>query len=408
MLSSRSVNPSIDTFEYPWALFRVVMEGASILDTPKLELKSLEEATSFVRAYGYDVNEPEALETIWGFFEDAVAFIEKSLADPRHPRIPEHLRSRESVRDVRRLLLLASENTGHPDQMYACGILRVMHVLIHLNNDPRLRFFDQVQNQVFGRLDEYLYVDPSTGVTYLGARDDERNRVKLLFFKKKDRKDREREIIKLLHKTDSLVEEIYDRIGFRLVTETKYDAIRAVRLLLERNIISVPNLRPGRSRNRLVNLKRLIFEIDRIAVHLKKAEGDRTPAYVDKLIRRLEARIGFSRLTTTLTGGLINPHSSEHYRAIQFTCRELVKVRNPQYLVYERARAHLSNLHGGGQAMAEIFPQPPRPFEYTFFPYEIQIMDVKAYADSIFGKSNHEEYRRKQLEAARGRVFASK
>ena len=32
-------------------------------------------------------------------------------------------------------------------------------------------------------------------------------------------------------------------------------------------------------------------------------------------------------------------------------------------------------------------------------------MDVKAYADSIFGKSNHEEYRRKQLEAARHRVF---
>jgi hypothetical protein len=35
-------------------------------------------------------------------------------------------------------------------------------------------------------------------------------------------------------------------------------------------------------------------------------------------------------------------------------------------------------------------------------------MDVKAYADSIFGKSNHEEYRRKQLNAARQRVFAKK
>jgi hypothetical protein len=32
-------------------------------------------------------------------------------------------------------------------------------------------------------------------------------------------------------------------------------------------------------------------------------------------------------------------------------------------------------------------------------------MDVKAYADSVFGKSNHEEYRRKQLDAARKRVF---
>jgi uncharacterized protein (TIGR04562 family) len=53
----------------------------------------------------------------------------------------------------------------------------------------------------------------------------------------------------------------------------------------------------------------------------------------------------------------------------------------------------------------EAFPKAPKPYDYVFFPYEIQIMDVKAYADSIFGKSNHEEYRRKQLEAARNRVF---
>ena len=55
--------------------------------------------------------------------------------------------------------------------------------------------------------------------------------------------------------------------------------------------------------------------------------------------------------------------------------------------------------------LKEVFPRVPNQFEYVFFPYEIQIMDVKAYADSIFGKSNHEEYRRKQLEAARARVF---
>ena len=57
------------------------------------------------------------------------------------------------------------------------------------------------------------------------------------------------------------------------------------------------------------------------------------------------------------------------------------------------------------QVLNEFFPKPPTPYDYVFFPYEIQIMDVKAYADSIFGKSNHEEYRRKQLETARARVF---
>ncbi|MBY0370478.1 TIGR04552 family protein, partial [bacterium] len=261
--------------------------------------------------------------------------------------------------------------------------------------DPRLRFFDQAQNQVLNRLDEHLHTE--NGVSYLGRPNEDG--IKLVYFKKKDRKDREREIIKLLHKSDNLVEEIYDRIGFRLVTETKFDAIRAVRLMLEKNIISVPNIRPGRSRNRLIDLSRLQFEIDRIDSHIKKS-GESAP-YVEKMIKRLENRIGFSRLGRSL----INPHTSEHYKSIQFTCRELVKIRNPVGQVYAKLKEPLSNLHGGQQVLAEVFPEKVSPSIHVFFPYEIQIMDVKAYADSIFGKSSHEEYRRKQLETARDRVF---
>jgi uncharacterized protein (TIGR04562 family) len=374
------------------------MEGVSILDVPKLELKSMEEATNFIQAYGFDPSNPEDTELVWSFFEDAVTFIEKSLQDPELPRVPEHLRTRKSVSDFRRILVLASEPVGSADQLWACAILRLMHVLIHLGHDPRLKYFDQVQNQVLSRLDNYLYVDTSTGATYLGNRE-EGEGIKLLFFKKKDRKDREREIVKLLHKADSLVEEIYDRIGFRLVTETRFDAIRAVKLMLEKNIISLPNIRPGRSRNRLVDLKRLQFEIDRIATHLKKT-AEPAP-YVEKMIRRVERRIGFRRLGRSL----INPHTSEYYRAIQFTCRELVKVRNPLYQVYQNLKQPLENIHGGEQVLNEVFPKALKPYDYVFFPYEIQIMDVKSYADSIFGRSNHEEYRRKQLESARCRIF---
>lgn len=389
---------STQNFDFPWPILKVVMEGMSILDVPKLELKSMEEATNFIQAYGFDPANSEDLELIWGFFDDAVNFIEKSLVDPQFPRVPDHLRHRSVVMDIRRILLLASERPGHPDQIFACAILRLMHIFIHLAHDPRLKFFDQVQNQVLSRLDSYLFVDSATGATYLGRKEDGTG-IKLLFFKRKDRKDREREIIKLLHKASSLVEEIYDRIGFRLVTESKFDAVRAVKLLLEKNIISLPNVRPGRSRNRLVDFKRLIFEIDRIDAHLKK---NKEPApYIDKMIRRIERRIGVSRLGRSL----INPHTSEHYRAIQFTCRELVKLKNPMYQMMTHLKTQLESIHGAQQVLAEAFPTPPKAFEYVFFPYEIQIMDVKAYADSIFGKSNHEEYRRKQLETARARVF---
>ena len=124
------------------------------------------------------------------------------------------------------------------------------------------------------------------------------------------------------------------------------------------------------------------------------------PEY-ERMMKRLERRIGFRRIGRSL----MNPHSSEYYRAIQFTCRELVKVKNPTHQIYTNLKVQLESIHGGAQAIQEAFVNPPKPYEYVFFPYEIQIMDVKAYADSIFGKSNHEEYRRKQLEAARNRIF---
>lgn len=395
------MNSSGGNFDFPWPIFRGVMEGVSIMDVPQLDLRTMEEATNFIQAYGFDPNNPQDVEMLWRYFDDAVGFVEKSLADPEFPRVPDHLRNREAVKDLRRLLLIASQREADSDQRFVCAILRLMHVLIHLYLDPRLKYFDQAQRQVIGRLDEHIFIDESDGATYLGNKE-EGEAVKLLFFRKKDRKDREREIIKLLHKKNSLVEDIYDRLGFRLVTETKYDAIRAVRLMLRKNVISVPNVRPGRSRNRLVDLKRLQFEVDRIVTHIKKS-GEDAP-YIDKLIRRLERRIG--------TGGglgrsLINPHTSDNYRAIQFTCRELIKAKNRMYWVHKKLSRALADVPSGLQTLNEVFGSnvPTNPHDYVFFPYEIQIMDVKSYADSIFGKSNHEEYRRKQLEAARARVF---
>jgi len=388
-------------FEFPWPSVNVVLEGSSILDVPRLEIKTIGEATSFIQAYGFDVNNPDDLALVWQFFNEAVQFIEKTLAEPDYPKVPEHLRSEKALSDVRRLFILASEKERSSDQVYACAILRVMHVMIHLSYDPRLKFFQAMQTQVLNRLDKFIYVDPSNGATYLGKQEDGEG-IKLLFFKKKERKDPNREIIKLLHKADSVVEEIYDRVGLRLVTETKLDAIRAVRMLLDKNIISLPNIRPARSRNRLVDLKRLQFELDRIATHLKKTSE---PApYIERMIKRLEKRIGQGRKGRSF----LNPHSSEHYQAIQFTCRELVKVRNPQHRLYTQLSSQLANMSGGNQLLNELFPNVPPAFEYGFFPYEIQIMDVKAYADSIFGKANHEEYRRKQLNAARERVFSKR
>ncbi len=388
----------VQDYQFPWPLLEVALDGISILDVPHLEVRSMEEATSFLHAYGYDPGSQEDIDHIWGYIEGAVAFIEKTLHDPEYPRVPDHMRSREAIKDLRRILVMASQTSDSIDRLWACAILRVAHVLIHLAHDPRLRYFEQAQNQVLGRLDGHLYVDSSDGAIYLGKKE-EGGGVKLLFFKKKDRKDRDREVIKLLHKAENTVEVIYDRIGFRLVTENKVDAMRAVRFLLHKNVISTPSIRPSRVRNRLIDTVRFKAEMEKLVVAISKSK--KKAIDIPKWIRRIERRIYYRKKDKNLA----NPNSSEYYKAIQFTCRELVKVAHPQFHAYSSMQKQLESLPGGRQIFNEIFPHAVPPHEYYFFPYEIQIMDVKSYADSIFGKSNHEEYRRKQHEVARNRVF---
>jgi uncharacterized protein (TIGR04562 family) len=390
---------AIPNLRFPWSSLKVALEGMSVLDMPRLRIQSMEEATSFIQAYGFDPNQKGDVTTLWELFDEAVVFLEKALMDPEYPRVPDHLRTREAVQDIRRLLILASGELGTMDQKFSCALLRIMHGLIHISCDPRHKFFHQMQVQVLSRLDRYLHIDPKTGATFLGKGVEGEEGIKLLFFRKKERKDQSRELIKLLHKAESVVEEIYDRVGIRLVTETKLEALRAVTLLIEKNIISMPNIRPARSRNRLIDVKRLKFEIDRISSHLKK--HPETQPYVKKMFQRLESRIG----TRQLGRSILNPHSSEHYRAIQFTCRELVRVANPVYKAYSAILSQVESIPGGTQLLNDLFPTVPVSHEFGFFPYEVQVMDVKAYADSVFGKSNHDEYRKKQLESARKRVF---
>lgn len=355
----------------------------------------MEEASLFLQAYGFDLSDPNDQKLIWNYFEEARNFIEKSLNDGTQ-NVPAHLRTKEALGDIRRLLLIASLRRENPDQKWACALLRVMHVLIHLVQDPRLRFFEEAQTQILGRLDTHLFVDEKDGATYLGGKNDA-ERVKLLFFKKKDKKDRDREIIKLLHKAGNLAEEIYDRLGFRLVTETKLDAICALNILISKNIIGVPNLRPGRSRNRLVDIRRLQTEIEKEMKGWAK-KPPLSDAEVEKFFQRLERKIGLRR--NPVIG--YNPFTSDHFKAIQFTCRELVRIKNPEFELIEKVKNLLKDQ---STKVEDLLKQPPSPFLYLFFPYEVQILDVKSYADSIFGKSSHEEYRRKQTEAARARVF---
>ena len=62
-------------------------------------------------------------------------------------------------------------------------------------------------------------------------------------FETKAKKSRDSTIIKLLHKVENVAEEVFDRIGVRLITKAKVDCLRVVKFLYHKNIIVIHNIK---------------------------------------------------------------------------------------------------------------------------------------------------------------------
>ena len=79
--------------------------------------------------------------------------------------------------------------------------------------------------------------------------------IPIVEFETKAKKTRESIIIKLLHKQENVAEELFDRIGIRVVTEKKVDTLRVIRFMQKNYIIMANNIKPSRSQNSLFDLE---------------------------------------------------------------------------------------------------------------------------------------------------------
>ena len=105
-----------------------------------------------------------------------------------------------------------------------------------------------------------------------------------------------------------------------------------------------------------------------------------------------------------------NPHSSEFYRAIQFTCRQLIKLRNPLYddLKELKGHARAKKLDEEMLKLAERIDLKYIQREVRFFyPYEVQVVDQQSFEENEKGRSAHSEYKRAQLQTALRRVMGT-
>lgn len=396
-------------YEFRWEVLDIIIGGKSSIDSNQgFQISTLEEADRFIRSYGYDLDNPIERAEAFGNYQESINFIRRYFLQPENPEglrleIPRRILE---LSDLRELFLMASLHA--PGQMHdtpglllrtwACSILKVMHTIAHIDQDLRTNYFADIQKQILDRFYRVIHRDEHGGL-YLGEKSDDPLRVDLVAFESKPKKSRDSTLLKLLHKPENVAEDIFDRVGLRFVTYTRLGALQVVKFLKDRMIVMPPNIKPSRSRNTLIDIDDFRNQMTDCLAQVERGELDE-----EGLKRELEMA------AHSPASNPINPHSSEFYRAIQFTCRQLVKLVNP---IHQDVRdlkqlAKAGSLGETGQKIVERIDMKYIQKEIHFFyPYEVQVLDQMSFEENEKGRSAHSEYKKAQLHTAMRRVMGS-
>jgi uncharacterized protein (TIGR04562 family) len=380
--------------DFSWDTLRLFLEGFSPVDLETMAVTSRREAMEFIAAYGYELSDPREKDEAEGIHREAISFVSQFLCpaideDSADLEIPDPIRNPSDLTD---LLLHSSDSDDALLRAWACAVLRVMHTISHANLAARTPYFRDVQEQILGPFRQHIFPTPEEPESL--GQGPSSVPLKAAFFKR--RKSRESLILKLLHKPDNVASEVYDRIGIKLVTPTKVDALLALKYLRKQNLVSLPLLTPGRSRNTLVDLENFREAYESLTAGKRQIDEEATD---QEFFRQLAFRPPTeSQMLEEKV--LQNPHSAPGFRSIQFTCRRLVKVTHPAVTVINQLRRQT----GMPDLGREVERHYPKQLRFTF-PFEIQITDWENYLASRQGESSHVSYKRRQLAAARRRIL---
>lgn len=362
------------SFQFNRQVLDCVVGGVSALDIRRLSVTTEEEARQFILAYGYNLDDPEHREQLWATHRRAVSLIKEQLLEEGES-IPESLTDPAQLVDLPRLLLNASsrEKADRELQRWACAILRVMHVYVHLRNDLFSAFRDEIQIQILKPIQDAILHDDLAGTTILGPSMPDGG-VRLHRFEIKPFKTTASSVVKLLARPEKVALTLLDKLGVRFVTRTVFDSFRVIRFLIDNNIVSFPHIIPDQSNNTLYPIN--IFQEVMEELQRREARGvEMTQEKVQDLLReRLEAsraRAEYREKT--------NEFSGPEYRFIKFINRKLITV----------------GIGPGEQQRAFRF----------FYPFEIQVMDHETWVRNLSGPMAHDEYKNRQRRKARDRVL---
>jgi uncharacterized protein (TIGR04562 family) len=396
----------LDDYVFNWETLDVVCSGKSSLDAKNYltELYDKTHVTNFLNGYGFNINDPVESAELFGIFQEALQFIKRYFLIEGNPegldlKVPNYL---YTITNISELFLAATGNSNYKlkteESLWAGVILKVMHTILHTDKDLRARYFSTVQQQIFDRFYKFIHRDDENR---LFLRNETGTSIPLFDFQTKAKKTRDSIIIKLLHKQENVAEELFDRIGVRIITYNKLDTLRVIKFLHTNYVIMVNNIKPSRSQNTLVDLKLLrkgVYQLYRKAIRDSLPEDD----FYQELNRLIAE--SYPRSSTHPDK---NIHTSDEYRAIHFTGRQLIKYKNPFMSSFNEVRkiALKDKENPLSQSLLGLDTSAISRDVRFFYPFEVQITDYESHLKNTQGEASHREYKRSQLRSAMKRIF---
>jgi uncharacterized protein (TIGR04562 family) len=391
----------LKVWSFNWGIMDVLIGGKSSIDLQELKVRSWQDATEFLRYYGYDPDVPADAQKIHMVICEAWNFIEQYLMPfewSRGKQPPSHLLYTHDARDI---ILAASDLRPEvaTTQAWACAVLRVMHTIAHIDGVTKYADIEAARTQVMNRFLKFVFRDQDGKLRF----GDRQTSVVLDRIEWKLRKSRESIILKLLHKKANVAETIYDLLGIRIITKKLADVMVVVKFLRDFHIVTFPNCNPSRARNSLIDVESFKHNVDMLREMLE--DGRIKPQEFTNILQGLTKPLA-------VVNSAANPHTAKGYRAVQLTCRQLIRYPNPALRWQEKLRRYLGEKPVSEQAQqicSEILQlaatEPQDEQLEGFFPFELQVMDEASAAQNAMGEASHDRYKQSQVKAARRRVL---
>jgi uncharacterized protein (TIGR04552 family) len=315
---------------------RLILRGSSVIDWRRLNFRDAAEVDHFLQLNLFDLDNPADERRVRAILAQAVEYLRKAFGYRVADDVAE-------PRDVRDLFLLAS-GAAQPRRYrrIACVVLKCMHVVHHLEARELLFRTAIREADLAERVDRRIMAE---------ARRMQQLGLPIVEFVG-NVKSRSSLITKLLVKRETLAAQIFDRVRYRIVTETS-EQIPAILHHLATSLFPFNYVVPGQTQNTLVRFREIV---------------GRHPA-ADAIIAELQAPLDIEAVDPKP----LNEFSGEAYRVLNFVVDLPVRV---------------DELAGGptGDDLGRI----------VFSLVELQVMDVETARRNEQGDSSHARYKNRQ------------